>query len=262
MRYHMENAWTKPLIEDQAACSWLLSAFDAIQSVAVNTIPMDEVIQLAELYIKRSNRKCAVKIYFNVLKHAVIGSTDSMRYAKTLLEIVQAIPEVQRDDEDNAAIFRAAFKLFLSHEMGTEMWAVGYDILVKMYKSGISQDNMSMGRVSCFHAMVSVGMTPLNLAPTTDQLQEGYAAMRSSGVFFWRAYHSKMLIGDIANHCTVGLCTSVYGLGFILADIWTEAATDEERLIWSPKVLLQSAEDYDYGKLLVCFTCKSCNKYA
>jgi hypothetical protein len=126
----------------------------------------------------------------------------------------------------------------------------GYHVLVNIYQSSFSPDAVSMARVCAVHGMVCLGMTPLNLAPSTGELQQGYAAMRDTTKYMWQAYQSKDLVENIANHRTIGL-SGTFAISWWLVDIWTEAATDEERLILSPKELFQMAKDYDYGKCSV-----------
>ena len=88
----MENAWTKPLIEDKAACSWLLSDSDAIQTIAVNAIPIREIDKLVAQHIERSDHKLAVKFYFGVVNYLVFDvMANSIRYAKTLVEMVHCL---------------------------------------------------------------------------------------------------------------------------------------------------------------------------
>jgi hypothetical protein len=249
MRHHMENAWTKPLIEDKAACNWLLSGSGTIQTLAVNTIPMGEVAKLAAQYTE-AEPKLARKVLFGVVQFAETSLAEIMRCAKMLVEMVQAIPEAERDDEDNAFCFRSAFKLFIGNDMGSPLWILGYRALANTYESGIKFEALSMARVCLVHGNVCVGMTPLNLAPSTDELNKGYTVLRDSMVFFWRAYQSNEFIENIANHRCMGLCAGCV-LGFWLCDIWTKPPTDEERAIWSRKEILQLAEEYDYGKRML-----------
>jgi hypothetical protein len=117
-----------------------------------------------------------------------------------------------------------------------------------MYDSGVKfGDDVSMARVLGVHGMVSMGMTPLKLAPSNGELHQGYIVLREALVYFWRVYQSKEFMDNIANHRAFGLCAA-NSLCFWLCDIWTKPPTDEERVMWSRKELLQLAEDYDYGK--------------
>jgi hypothetical protein len=51
--------------------------------------------------------------------------TELIRYAKILVEMIHDIPETERDDEDNAALFRSAFRMFVGSDMGSEPWTTG-----------------------------------------------------------------------------------------------------------------------------------------
>ena len=100
----MEQAWTKPLIEDQAACDWLLSSSETVQQIAVNAISLDDIDKLATQYTEKSKDKLALALYFCIVDHCQLPVSESTRYAKMLVEIIQGIPESKRVDEDNSAL--------------------------------------------------------------------------------------------------------------------------------------------------------------
>ena len=137
MQWHMSQAWTKPLVEDKEALSWLCSTSKLIQISAAQAIDREDVIELAKSYATQKQYKQSSHLYFTVLDCCSMSKELNIRYGEQQIDVLLSIPVDQRDDDDHATLVRTCLTLYTSAPMGGPLFSKCINTLTGLHEAGV-----------------------------------------------------------------------------------------------------------------------------
>lgn len=98
LQWQMQSAWTRPLVKDQLACSWLLQSQAQIVACAVKAIPFEAQVELANNFAQAGELEKAVQILHNAIDRCEMPLVKIQASAKQLFSYVDRIPESKRSE--------------------------------------------------------------------------------------------------------------------------------------------------------------------
>lgn len=221
LQWHISEAWSKPLVSDAEACSWLLSDNATVQAQSVNAIPAAEVVRLAQHYAGREEHRTASELYFATVYYCFLPAEESTRLAKLCIEAMQNVPESQQDDRCNDILVRAGLKIFLQGEPGSPYWLMGMGLLLQLYQSGVKMADLTAGQVLVIVAAVKMGFTSQNPNPPIEERMLGFKMYRDACHHHWLAFlYDETLRASPASHHGADAFSRCY-MTWVPSDNWT-----------------------------------------
>lgn len=97
--WHMQHAWSKPLVKDEQACSWLRHTNEQIVATAVSAIPLDAQTELAEILAESGALERAVQALCNVTMKSKMPLARILKHTKRVFTFIDRIPIEERSPE-------------------------------------------------------------------------------------------------------------------------------------------------------------------
>ena len=138
LRWHMQNAWMSPLAEDDQACSWLQNTNMRVVQCAVNAIPVELQVSLAEELSKAGQQERAVQTLHNVITMRQLPLGTRQEYAKILFSYIDRVPAEERSSDCSKCDANVAWMMQLDSITGSSEWDLGLERLMGLIDSGAS----------------------------------------------------------------------------------------------------------------------------
>lgn len=97
--WHMKGASSRPLIQDDQACSWLQHASPQVVASAVKAIPVKEQTALAEALAEAGKLEQAVRILVNLVEVCDLSLPELQAYTIRLFEFSDRIPLAAKSEK-------------------------------------------------------------------------------------------------------------------------------------------------------------------
>jgi hypothetical protein len=233
LQWHMQCAWTRPLVNDGLACSWLSRSQEQVLECAVEAIPIEAQVELASDLAKTGKLENAVRILHNAIQRRQMPLLELQSNARLLFSYVDRIPVGDSSDAVAAYDAQISFKMYGRSDKASADGEFAFGRLLASLDRGASLGHLAMFvwggllrcvRLTCLSACSAgillykgfnlKGFLPSHPSPSKSEFYEGGQLVRraanevSSQCFYclWQYLESRfgkfeaaVLLDEISN---------------------------------------------------------------